>query len=673
VSWADGHYPTGTQPKISWESGDGTFIPALATESLDANDPSAFLSLGWSIGEALDHQHVPTVLFAHWPNRRHEFFDWLVTIASRTPALGRFVHCKKYFNETDEPYHQEKLVASAFKYNWLAQSGTPSSTIQAARGFHELAVRLRSLQNLANIAWQLENPPPKGTDQPNTPDSATELSATDADSQSNADPVADEQPQANGQADYAAALPELQSMREQSYSFLQASSVADSASAEVRTEIEKCAETVCDRLATCLIPSAPTTPANNSDVQGQTQLPTAKLILNPRSFPQRIRTQSASEREFSSSDWNYASGLVGSHRYTGVDVSGLGFLAAPFAGESSSKPRQHHLAEVGGVVRNEFLEAQIDSSRGHLRSLHVPGRRGNRLSVMLAKRDRDPKGGFTYSEMKASKVQMRTSSNMCGLVRANGKLESGGKAVADFEIDYEIWRGSRVMEIAVRLENMTAPENANAWKSAYVLRVAWPTEAAILYTHFAGRRAPWPGNQIVSPHLIEIDETDYRTHFLTGGLCFHRRTEERFLETILAGGTDCPTSFEHRFGIGVDLPYPMLTAEDFLDRRYATSLYGEAAIPESQGWFVSADKRNVRVDLEAPLLDSDGNNVGLRLFASECAGKSTSTRLSVMRDIRSALRVDYHGEVLNKLSTSGDTATIVLRANEQCNVDVYWA
>ncbi|MFN3191122.1 MAG: hypothetical protein ACE361_11405 [Aureliella sp.] len=666
ISWADGHYPTGTQPKISWESGDGTFIPALAMESLDANDPASFLSLGWSIGEALDHQHVPTIMFAHWPDRRHEFFDFLVTISSRTPALGRFVHCQNYFSETDEPYHQEKLVASAFKYNWLAKSVSPQRTILATRRFHEIAVRLRSLQNLANIAWQLETPPPKNAS--HSPQ-AEQSDSSPTDGKSEFEPGSPSHPtdSPRGIADYSVAFPDLHAIRQQSYSLLDADADLDALSKEIETKLQSQTDSICNRLASLLSPTAATRTSKTSE------LPKAKLVLNPRSFPQRFRTQSASERSFVESDWNYATGLVGSHRYTGIDVSGLGFLAAPFAKEVSHKTRQHHLAEVGGVVHNEFLEAQIDNTRGHLRSLHVPGRRGNRLSVMLARRDRDDKGEFTYSEMKASKVQMLTSSNMCGLVRATGKLESNGKTIADFEIDYEIWRGSRVMEIAVRLDNLTALENTNAWKSAYVLRVAWPTEAAILYTHFAGRRAPWSGNQIVSPHLIEIDETDYRTQFLTGGLCFHRRTEERFLETILVGGKDCPTSFEHRFGVGVDLPYAMLAAEDFLDQRYAVSLYGEQVASESQGWFFSADKRNVRLELEAPLIDDEGRNVGLRLFASECAGKSTSTNLSLMRRIQSASRVDYQGEVLNKLSINGDNATIVLRANEQCNVDVYWA
>ncbi|MCA9181631.1 MAG: hypothetical protein KDA51_09260, partial [Planctomycetales bacterium] len=121
IAWGGGSYPHGAQPKISWEAPDGTFLSALACDALDAADPASYLALGWKLGDALEHQHVPSVLFAHWPNRSCEFAELLARVCRRTPALGKWKLADDYFADTDQPYHQERLSAGGFQYNWLLQ------------------------------------------------------------------------------------------------------------------------------------------------------------------------------------------------------------------------------------------------------------------------------------------------------------------------------------------------------------------------------------------------------------------------------------------------------------------------------------------------------------------------------------------------------------------------
>ncbi|MCR9296529.1 MAG: hypothetical protein NXI32_27780, partial [bacterium] len=256
------------------------------------------------------------------------------------------------------------------------------------------------------------------------------------------------------------------------------------------------------------------------------------------------------------------------------------------------------------------------------------------------------------------------------LVRATGRLNMAGQTVANFEIDYETWRGSRILEVAIRLRDLKPLADANPWRSALVIRVAWATESAILRTYNGGRRHSWSSGQTVAPALIEIDEAEYKTQYLTGGLAFHRRTEERFLETILAVDAQ---DVEQRVGFAVDLPQPLHTAYDFLDRRYSTSIHRAKPPQASRGWLISADVKNVLVDLERPLVDGQGRTVGVRLFLTETAGKSTNTRIRMPHNIAAARRVDFHGNNIGKLTTKEDAFTIVLRASEQCQVDLLWA
>ncbi len=638
IAWSEGHYPVGNQAKISWESSDGTFISALAAQVFDASDASSYLALGWYIGDALDHQHVPTILLAHWPNRTSRYFRLLQVIAQKTPALGKWSNSDNYFRETDDPYHQERLGQNGFRFNWLVESANAHHLIQNTTATHKLGSRCRSLQNLANLVWQLENRP-CGTSE----DAAAESSGI-----------------------VEAKLSEdLQALHQRVDAFLANGRLAEHASDdELVHQSDQIADALLARLKRVLVKGE----------EGDQE--TGRLIVNLRTVAQRTRVQSDKDRFFQPGNWNFSDGRVGHDRYTNIDVPGHGFVVAAYDDNSPQQPRQQHLAEVGGVIQNEFLEAQVDNQRGHLRSLHVPGRRGNRLSLMLARRDLTSEGPTVYSEMRATDVRMLTSSNICGLVRATGRLELDGQKCADFEMDYEVWRGSRIIEIVVRLSNMQPLADSNPWRSAYILRLAWPSEAALLRTFNVGRRHAWPNGRTLSPTLIEIDESDYCTHYLPGGLAFHRRTESRFLETVLvAPGFDAAQSFEHRVGIAVDLPQPLESSFDFIDRRYSLPLTEPLANASTTtaGWLVNCDTANVIVDLESPLTDSEGRNRGVRLFVTECKGKSTNARVRLMHNVQSAARVDFQGKTIGKLTAAQDHFSIALRANEQCAVDVLWA
>lgn len=665
TAWSEGAYPEGSQSKLSWESSDGTCLSAIATKVLDASDASSFLSLGWSVGDALDHQHVPAVVFAHWPGRSHELLHLVQCVAKRTPALGRWMNAKEYFESTDEPYHQERLSVGGFKFNWLAKSDAPNKLISATEKFHNLAARCCSLTNLLNLIWQLEHRPKPASPTTKSDGQDSPLQENLAASESSAEgatapEIADQRTIKGGLSELA--LPELEKLLDLADSILDDTNAAADIYAEATQLAELLTDQVLQRARHLLAPTS------TGDGTGET---VGRLILNPQSQPNRIRVQSDAHQIYASESWNYCTGRVGHDRYTCVDVPSHGFVVAPIEGPEP-RAKMASLAQMPGLVQNEFLEAQIDTSRGHLRSLYVPAVRGNRLSAMIARRDRMPDGSFSYSEMKATDVRMLTSSNVCGLIRATGRLEKDGSTLGNFEIDYEAWRGSRILEIAIRLRDLVAPVDINPWKSAYVLRIAWPSESAILRTVQGGRRHQWTGGRAVSPSLIEIDEADYRTHYLPAGLAFHRQTEARFLETVLVAAP-AKEDFEHRVGLAVDLPSPLGAAQDFMDRRYSIPLKKDGGkLAASHGWMVSADVKNVKVDLESPLRDEHGNNVGLRLFLTETAGRSTSTTIRLMYPVELACRVDAFGRELGKLTALDDGFKVAVRADEHCYVDVLW-
>ncbi|RMF43511.1 MAG: hypothetical protein D6753_04920 [Planctomycetota bacterium] len=648
IAWSEGEYPRGSQSKIQWESSDGTYLSAVATDVLDAADASSYVSFGWQVGEALDHEHVPTIVLAHWPGHVCPYWHLLRIVAAHTPALGVWHQAQRYFEETDLPYHQERLSPHAFRYNWLAAAENPADLARRVAQYHRLHVRCQSLQNLALLEWMLSN-------RPAPPDSADEHS-TEANGQTSDDAVVQAMPMEGWSDVLASAWERLDGLMDEGEEWV-------SLASQIEEELLDYTQVVLQRLASRLAPKYSAAAAGE---RWQ-----AELLLNPRNAPLRIRTRTSPEHSFTAGTWRFSEGLVGHHRYTNVDVPGLGFVVAPLdtSGPAEVPRKEPVLADETGLLRNEFFEAQIDPRRGHLRSVHVPGRRGNRISAMVARRDLKGKDQFVHSEMIADSVALRTSSPMAGLIRATGELRLDGHPCGRFEIDYEVWRGSRVLEIVVRLSDLQPLSTRDPWKSAYVLRLAWATEAAILRTFQCDRRHSWPRGRAVSPLLLEIDEAEYRTHLLTGGLAFHRREDLRFSETILCFDGD---ACEFRLGIGIDLPRPMQAAQDFVDARYALPLQGPAEAGDAVGWVIAADSKHVGIDLQSPLVDADNRARGIRLVLSEHQGKSANVRVRLPYPPASAARVDYHGKVLNRLSVIDDGFSIPIRANERCLVDVLW-
>ncbi len=104
-----------------------------------------------------------------------------------------------------------------------------------------------------------------------------------------------------------------------------------------------------------------------------------------------------------------------------IDLPCFGMLPVPMeSASSSSRKREQTLVQGDGLLVNDFMEIQIDPRTGALRSLHAPGKRGNRLSMQLARRERTS-AGVEYSQMQVTQVRTVENSPVRGLIRASGK------------------------------------------------------------------------------------------------------------------------------------------------------------------------------------------------------------------------------------------------------------
>jgi len=86
--------------RILWEGTGGAAVEALARPPVDARSAAALLAFPERLGDAMDHDHVPVVTFAHHAGTACRWHALLRRIGGWSTALGTFVSPSDLFRRT---------------------------------------------------------------------------------------------------------------------------------------------------------------------------------------------------------------------------------------------------------------------------------------------------------------------------------------------------------------------------------------------------------------------------------------------------------------------------------------------------------------------------------------------------------------------------------------------
>lgn len=569
ASFNSGAIPEKDHAKVRWQThNESPAIDCILGHVLDAADAESILALGAEMAKQLDYHQVPTMVLAHWPSQKNPAFDDLARAMVRTPAIGKWIDAAKYFATTAQPYWTDNYGSKDFR------SPLPSDASHL-NALHlrlvEYTARIHRLERLAaaNRLWDWV--PKAKVNAASSAASSDDIAAIDAEIQ-----------KLLRDCDERVGAPNASSREP-------AIDVADAEEAEIEQQIQG--------LQTRVFASI------RSRIPGSKEF----VVVNPTSHPQRVflshlpnEVDAASSTRIIAADVTLApnSDLRGSQGAVAsmdaiIDVPPYGFAkwrpksrgthasASIAASPTSSKTGwfskvfggRAAIAQNDGTLANEFMELQIDPVRGHLRSMYVANKRGNRLSGMVAivPHPLDPNHKLedaSFLQLENVSWRVLENSKIRGTIEVQGTIRypsssnppgtaSTEAAIAQtsrITILYTLWMGARWVDIEVLGDGIDLHRCYPVW------RMVWASEAATVSSWQNGIPSKWGTPLQGTVELIEIDDAEHKIHFATRGLSFHRRLGANMLVTALPIS---PTGrSQSRFSIGMDWPRAWETAID---------------------------------------------------------------------------------------------------------------
>ena len=613
----DGRFPQADSSKARWEGLDNSTIEAIARVPLDANEPGSFMALAEKIGHAMDHDHVATVSFAHWPGQASPFYDDLRRVMAIAPVIGKFVTLDHYFANTDSSGMYSKFTPDEYRSPYLQQD------VAAGRG-DPLSRWVRRARNEAM------------------------MSATKA--------LEGLSELLRGQVSQTALTPGLSPIR-----------------GEEREERVDAGAS--ERLSNSIAGFSAGLPRG---LRGPVN---SYLAVNPASYGRRVLLDVSQLPALPpvKAPIKAAEESAGAKRVV-VDLPPMGFAwIGPSGGEPGKNWSGEPLA-FGQTLRNEFCEVAIHPTTGGIQSIHDFRIRGNRLSQQLVVRSPASENASTdpespSSRMVADSIEVTSAGLLLGEITSRGQLlDAAGKRLAGFTQRVQVTLGSRVIGLEIELDAVE-PLAADPWNSYIGCRYAWADRAAELRrsvhleSHFTRAK------RIEAPHYLELEAVEGRTALLTGGLPYHARVGARMVDTLLAVRGETAKKF--RLGIGIDVPHAWMAALDLLAPPTALAEVAASPTPVSYGWLFSLDVKNAVVTHWSPLISDDaaaaGRTIGFRFRVLELEGRGGRVQLRCFRKPASAERTDFENKPCGNLLVDDDRVILDLGAYEWLQADVRWA
>jgi hypothetical protein len=626
---------------VSWPGPDGKSVEAYTRAPLPADDPHTFFNIVYHLHQATSYDSAPTVALAHKGEPAFASYDDLLALGELAPVFGEWTNLSRYFNGVTSGDYIGVQSADEFFADYLDDRVTNQHRADAVGGFPQharLRRRLDSAFTLAALHRALT--PPTSEDDAELrklEEAEDEIETRGVNCAAEPNPPAPFPKREGGEREDNTPAPPSLLGKEVGGLGSAAGGLGSSESYWAR----RLAERVQVRAA-----------------DGQPGL----MVFNPCSFTRRVALEVDGFRgAISVTDPVKAAEFSGTSAKLVVEVPAFGFAWVPRAGTAAAPKARIKLAE-GFTIRNEFVECDIDSATGGIRSFRDARTRSTRFGQQLV---------FNPgSKMVARDVRVTNSGTALGEIVSTGELIDERDAVlATFTQRARVWLGRPVLELRIELDVKHAP-SGYPWHAFYGARFGWRDDRAVLFRGVNGSNAQTGYTRPVSPDYLEVRLGSERSFLFTGGLPFVQRHGARMADVILVPEGEQTRAFE--LLISTDRDVPMQTAQGWVSPSPVVATEKGPPHIGASGWLAHVDLPSLIVTSLRPCAPGDGATRAVAGTLLETAGFGGAAELRFARDSNRAALVDGMGKELQPVALTGDALPLEFSAGETLRVKAEW-
>ncbi len=595
---------------VNWPSPDGKSVEAYTREPLPAHDPHTFFNLVYHLHQSTSYDSAPTVSLVHKGEQAFASYDDLLALSELAPVFGEWTNLSRYFGSVTSGDYIGEQSADEFFADYLDDRVTNQHRPEPVSGFARqlrLRRRLDSTYTLAALHQMLT--PPTSDD--------TEVVQKLAEVEN----VVETQGVNLGPEDPACESDDL-------------------------TPLEShWAKRLADRVQV-------------RAAEGQPGL----MVFNPCSFARRVALEVEGFRgAIPVADPVKAAEFSGDRARLVVEVPAFGFAWVPRAGNAGLPKQRVKLAD-GLVVRNEFIECDVDAETGGIRSFRDSRTRATRFGQQLV---------FNPgSRMICHDVTVTNSGTALGEIVSSGELrDERDELLATFKQRFRAWLGRPVLELRIELDVHHAP-SGYPWHAFYGARFGWRDDRGVLFRGVNGANTQTGYTRPVSPEYLEVRLGAERSFLFTGGLPFVQRHGSRMADVILVPEGEQSRSFD--LLLATDRDTPMQTVVGWVSPSPVVVTEKGAPHIGTSGWLAHVDMPSLIVTSLRPVAASEGMNRAVAGTLVETAGFGGAAEMRFARDPKQIAMVDGAGRPLQPLTLNGDAIPLEYSAGETIRVKAEW-
>ena len=596
---------------MNWPSPDGKAIDAFTRMPLNAAQSQTFFNLVYNLHQSIGQDSAPTLALIHRGETPFAMYeDWLA-LSQLAPVFGQWTTFSRYFSDAMAGEYTGPASGDDFFSDYLEQriNAHRPDPLSAFPRQARLRRKIDNVSTLAAMFRVLNTTPP-----------------TEEERES---------------------IRKLKNL-EDHFETEGLDAIPGSENSEQKQELDALETHWTRRLADRLqVRSAENQPGY--------------LMVNTCSFPRRVALELEQFGGPIPIEGPVKAGqFEGDHAKLVVEIPALGFAWIPKGNSRNSAPRSRLRMADGMVIRNEFLEAEVDPITGGLKGIRDTKTMVNRLGQQLIYNP--------GSRMEAKAVQVTNNGTALGEIVSEGTIfNEQNEELANFRQRFRIWLSRPVLEMRIEIQPSHLP-TGYPWHAYYGARFAWRDERTALLRGMNGSGIVTHHTRPQSPDYLEMRLGRSNVAIFPGGLPFHQRQGSRMLDVLLITEAEQGRVFD--LTLAIDRENLMQTATGIVTHTPIVPTTKGAPHIGPSGWLFHIDSPNLLLTSLRPYELAGGASRAIVAQLLETTSYAGNAKFQCVRDPVKGTILDGSGMGLVELTVTGDAVSVDFSGGDLVRVQI---